>query len=106
MHSIVLACVENGIGFFQKGINDMRQLSLAFVSAFVLTTVFVATAAADSHLPAAPATTGATGATGVTAVPRAGVGEIAASMTDGVILLFIALAALMALASMMTWRRA
>lgn len=76
----------------------MRQLILAFVSAFVLATAFVATAAADSHPP--------TGGTTVTSVPQTGAGSIAVSATDGVILLLIALAALMAFASMREWHRA
>ena len=77
----------------------MRQLTVSFLSAFVLTTVFVATAAADSHGTA-------TGATTVTAVPRTGVGTIALSSSGGVILLLVVLAALMAFASIWQASRA
>lgn len=71
----------------------MRQLSLAFVSALILLTAFVAPVGAAQH----PV---------VTTVPRAGAGTMAVHSLDGVVLLLVAASALLLLVSIRQWRRA
>jgi hypothetical protein len=84
----------------------MRQFILALVSAFVLASMSVATAFADSHPTTGAATGTTTEGTTVTAVPQTGVGSLAVSATHGIILMLLALAALMAFASLWQGRRA
>ena len=82
----------------------MWRPAYALVSAFVLTMTFVTAALAANH-PTTPATTGGGTTTTVTAVPNTGSGIMPDHVPSALVLGLFAVAALLALMALTTWRR-